>query len=78
MYVREVPQEYREEIKNIMQNMQTMPAYKDIERLFYFYYRYIKVLQRGENAEKRMKKDLSCPSCKGKVIYYFKNIVLEW
>jgi len=78
MYVREVPVEYREEIKSIMQNMQTMPAYKDIERLFYVYYRYIKVLQRGENAEKRMKKDLSCPSCKGKVIYYFKNIVSEW
>jgi hypothetical protein len=78
MYVREIPDENREEIKGIIKQMQILPTYKDLERLFYFYYRYIKILSKGENAEKRMRKDLSCPSCKGKVIFYFKNIVNEW
>jgi hypothetical protein len=78
MYVREIPEEYREEIKKIVVNMQILPTFQDLERLFYFYYRYIKVLSRGEDAEKRMRKDLSCAACKGKVLYYFKNIVNEW
>jgi hypothetical protein len=78
MYIREIPDEFREEIKIIVANMQMLPKPAELQRLFYFYYRYVKKLQRGENMLKRMQKDLSCPACKGKVLYYFKNIVNEW
>lgn len=78
MYIREVPKEYREEVKNIIANISMIPKKSDMDRLFYLYYRYIKVLSKGEDAEKRMKKDLNCGSCRGKVLYYFRNIVNEW
>lgn len=66
------------EVREIMERNRTamLIPFQDLERLFYFYYRFIKVLQRGENVEKRMKKDLSCPACKGKVIMYFRNLDL--
>ena len=78
MYIREIPAEYVEEVKQIMARNKTsmMIPYEDLARLFYFYYRFIKVFQRGENVEKRMKKDLSCSACKGKVIMYFRNLEL--
>jgi hypothetical protein len=78
MYIREIPAEHVEEVKQIMARNKTsmLIAYEDLARLFYFYYRFIKVFQRGENVEKRMKKDLSCSACKGKVIMYFRNLEL--
>lgn len=78
MYIREIPAEHLPEVKQIIERNKTsmLVPYQDLERMFYFYYRFIKVLQRGENAEKRMKKDLSCPACKGKVIMYFRNLEL--
>ena len=78
MYIREIPSEHVEEVKQIMARNKTsiLIQYEDLTRLFYFYYRFIKVLQRGENVEKRIKKDLSCPSCKGKVLMYFRNLEL--
>jgi hypothetical protein len=78
MYIREIPSEYLAEVReiNARNKSSLLIPYEDLTRLFYFYYRYIKVLQRGENAEKRMKKDLSCSSCKGKVIMYFRNLDL--
>jgi hypothetical protein len=78
MYIREIPSEHVEEVKQIMARNKTsmMIPYEDLARLFYFYYRFIKVFQRGENVKNRMKKDLGCPSCKGKVIMYFRNLEL--
>ena len=78
MYIREIPAEHLPEVREIMNRNRTamLIPFQDLERLFYFYYRFIKVLQRGENVEKRMKKDLSCPACKGKVIMYFRNLEL--
>jgi hypothetical protein len=78
MYIREIPSEYLAEVREIIARNKSslLIPYEDLTRLFYFYYRYIKVLQRGENAEKRMKKDLSCSACKGKVIMYFRNLEL--
>jgi|SanBayMetagenome_1026888.scaffolds.fasta_scaffold47612_2 hypothetical protein len=78
MYTREIPAEHMPEVREIMERNRTamLIPFQDLERLFYFYYRFIKVLQRGENVEKRMKKDLSCPACKGKVIMYFRNLDL--
>jgi hypothetical protein len=78
MYIREIPSEYLTEVREIIARNKSslLIPYEDLARLFYFYYRYIKVLQRGENAEKRMKKDLSCSACKGKVIMYFRNLDL--
>ena len=78
MYIREIPAEYLPEVKQIIERNKTsmLIPYQDLERMFYFYYRFIKVFQRGENVEKRMKKDLSCSSCKGKVIMYFRNLEL--
>ena len=78
MYIREIPKECLPEVKQIIERNKSsmLVPYADLERMFYFYYRFIKVLQRGENVEKRMKKDLSCPSCKGKVIMYFRNLEL--
>lgn len=78
MYVREIPEEYREEVKEIIGRITMIPKREDMERLFYLYYRYIKVISRGEDPIKRMKKDLNCGSCRGKVLYYFRNIVSEW
>jgi hypothetical protein len=78
MYTREIPAEHMPEVREIMERNRTamLIPFQDLERLFYFYYRFIKVLQRGENVKKRMKKDLSCPACKGKVIMYFRNLDL--
>jgi hypothetical protein len=78
MYTREIPAEHLPEVREIMERNKSnlLIPYSDLERMFYFYYRFIKVLQRGENAEKRMKKDLSCSACKGKVIMYFRNLEL--
>jgi len=78
MYIREIPAEHLPEVREIMERNKSnlLIPYQDLERMFYFYYRFIKVLQRGENAEKRMKKDLSCSACKGKVIMYFRNLEL--
>ncbi len=78
MYSREIPEENRAEIKSIMQKMSILPEYEDLKRLFYFYYRYIKVFKRYENPEQQMLKDLNCPACKGKVIMYFRNIIHQW
>jgi hypothetical protein len=78
MYIREIPAEHLPEVREIMERNKSamLIPYSDLERMFYFYYRFIKVFQRGENVEKRMKKDLSCPACKGKVIMYFRNLEL--
>lgn len=78
MYTREIPTEHLPELKEIMERNKSnlLIPDSDLRRLFYFYYRYIKVLQRGENAEKRMNKDFSCRACKGKVIMYFRNLEL--
>lgn len=78
MYIREIPTEHMAEVRQIIERNKSsmLIPYQDLERMFYFYYRFIKVLQKGENVEKRMKKDLSCPSCKGKVIMYFRNLEL--
>jgi hypothetical protein len=80
MYSREIPEEYRAEVKQIMQkpSMSMLPEMTDLKRLFYLYYRYIKVLHKNEDAKKRMNKDLGCPACKGKVIMYFRNIIHQW
>lgn len=78
MYTREIPADNIPEVKEIMERNKSnlLIPDSDLRRLFYFYYRYIKVLQRGENAEKRMNKDFSCRACKGKVIMYFRNLEL--
>ena len=78
MYIREIPSEHLPEVKEIIERNKSamLIPYSDLERMFYFYYRFIKVFQRGENIEKRMKKDLSCSACKGKVIRYFRNLEL--
>lgn len=78
MYTREIPMEHLPELKEIMERNKSnlLIPDSDLRRLFYFYYRFIKVLQRGENAEKRMNKDFSCLACKGKVIMYFRNLEL--
>ncbi len=78
MYVREIPAEHMPEVREIMERNRAamLIPFSDLERLFYFYYRFIKVLQRGENVDKRIKKDLSCPACKGKVIMYCRNLDL--
>jgi hypothetical protein len=78
MYIREIPAEFLPEAKAIMdrnKEVLLMP-FQDLERLFYFYYRYIKNFSRPQDAEKQMKKDLSCRACKGKVIMYFRNLEL--
>jgi hypothetical protein len=80
MYIREIPVNDRSEVKEIMKRNESvllMPR-PDLERLFYLYYRYIKVLQKGEDLQKRIKNDLSCIACKGKVILYFRNIIQDW
>ena len=76
MYIREIPAEHLPEVREIIERNKSsmLIPYQDLERMFYFYYRFIKVFQRGENVEKRMKKDLGCPACKGKVIMYFRNL----
>lgn len=78
MYIREIPAEHMAEVREIMERNKTsmLIPRSDLERMFYFYYRFVKVFQRGENVEKRMKKDLSCAACKGKVIMYFRNLEL--
>lgn len=78
MYIREIPAEHIVEVKQIIERNKSsmLIPYVDLSRLFYFYYRFIKVFQRGENVEKQMKKDLGCASCKGKVIMYFRNLDL--
>lgn len=80
MYIREIPEQYRDEVKQIMlkPSMSLLPDVTDLKRLFYLYYRYIKVIRKGENVQKMMDKDLGCPACKGKVIMYFRNIVHQW
>lgn len=80
MYIREIPEEYRKEVLEIMERNSTILLFSrpDLERLFYLYYRYVKVLKPYEQFEKLMKNDLNCRACKGKVIMYFKNIVHEW
>lgn len=78
MYIREIPAEHIAEVKEIMVRNRAAMLFNhtDLKRLFYFYYRFIKVFNRGQDPIKQMNKDLSCPSCKGKVIMYFRNLEL--
>lgn len=80
MYIREIPEQYREEIKQIMDRGKGMiyQPIGDRKRLFYFYYRFIYNMRQGENIEAKIKQDLTCPSCIGKVMSYFKKVVHEW
>jgi hypothetical protein len=80
MYIREIPIESRSIVKKIMEKQQTnlILSGNDKETLFNLYYRYIVKLRNGETLEKRMKQDFNCSACIGKVIYYFKNAVVEW
>ncbi len=78
MYIREIPAEFMPEVREIMERNKSIMliSFADLERLFYFYYRFIKVIRKGENFQKLIKKDLTCPACKGKVIMYFRNLEL--
>jgi len=80
MYIREIPTEYRALVKQIMAKQQTnlLLSGNDKETLFKLYYQYIVKLRKGETWQARMKQDFNCGACIGKVIYYFKNMVLEW
>lgn len=78
MYIRQIPEEHLSEVQEIMQRNKSvlLMPYADLKRLFYFYYRFVKVVRRGQDAIKLMEKELGCPSCKGKVILYFRNLDL--
>lgn len=80
MYIREIPNEYRDLVKQIMTKQQTnfILSGNDKETLFNLYYRYIVKLRQGETVESRMRQDFNCSACIGKVIHYFKNAVLQW
>lgn len=80
MYIRQIPNEYRNEIKEIMVRQKTalyMPI-KDRQKLFHYYYRFIYNARHGEDIQAKIKQDITCPSCIGKVISYFKNVVNQW
>jgi hypothetical protein len=78
MYIRQIPDEHLAEVREIMQRNKSvlLMPYTDLKRLFYFYYRFVKVIRNGQDAIKLMEKELSCPACKGKVIMYFRNLDL--
>lgn len=78
MYIREIPIEHLQEVKDIMERNKSnlLINGEDLKRLFYFYYRFIKVFNRGQDPIKQMNKDMSCRACKGKVIMYFRNLDL--
>lgn len=80
MYIREIPEQYREEIKAIMERQKKMLylPFADRKTLFYYYYRFIYVMRQGESLEAKIEKDLRCGSCIGKVLSYFKKTVIEW
>lgn len=80
MYIREIPEQYRQEVKDIMERQKTMlyMPIKDRQTLFNYYYRFIYVMHRGETVQGKIQQDIKCPSCIGKVIAYFKNVVNEW
>lgn len=80
MYIREIPAEYRTLVKQIMQRQQTnlLLSGNDKETLFRLYYTYIATLRKGETVQSRMRQDFNCGACIGKVIHYFKNVVLQW
>lgn len=78
MYIRQIPNEHLAEVREIMQRNKSvlLMPYADLKRLFYFYYRFVKVVRRGQDAIKLMEKELGCPACKGKVIMYYRNLDL--
>ena len=80
MYIREIPEQHREEIKAIMERQKKMLylPFDDRRTLFYYYYRFIYVLRQGESFEAKIEQDLRCGSCIGKVMSYFKKTVIEW
>jgi hypothetical protein len=74
MYKREIPEEHQPEILEILgRNNSFQFNREDLNRLFLFYYRYIAVIPKHENAKKRMEKDLTCKNCVSKVIYFFRQ-----
>jgi hypothetical protein len=80
MYIREIPEQFREEIKAIMERNKSslyMPI-KDRQTLFNYYYRFIYTMRKGESVQGKIQQDITCGSCIGKVIAYFKNVVHEW
>lgn len=80
MYIREIPEQYREEIKAIIERQKTMlyMPYADRQTLFNYYYRFIYKIRSGETVQGKINQDIRCGSCIGKVVHYFKNAVLEW
>lgn len=80
MYIREIPEQYREEIKAIMERQKTMLylPFADRKTLFYYYYRFIYVMRKGESVQAKIDEDLTCGSCIGNVLSYFKKAVHEW
>lgn len=81
MYIREIPVEYREEIKEIVkrnQNTVIRFGHLDLLKLMRYYYRFVGKLIAGKDLEQTVKQNINCGVCVGDVQKYFKEKVREW
>ena len=80
MYKYELPEELREDVKAVFARNEgrLIPSTEDFLYLMNLYYRYCVRLSRGQTVANKVKAGINCMSCKGKVLYYFKNEIRTW
>jgi len=80
MYKYELPEELRNDVKAVFKRNEgrLIPSDTDFRYLMELYYRYCVRLSPGQTVAHKVKKGMTCMTCKGKVIYYFKNELGKW
>jgi hypothetical protein len=81
MYIREIPVELRQEIKEIVQRNKGNVirfGHLDLLKLFKYYYRYVGTLRSGLTIDQMVMKEIQCGKCVGTIQRYFINEVSKW
>jgi hypothetical protein len=81
MYIREIPEEHRKEIIEIVNRNKGSVirfSHLDLIKLFTYYYRYIGNLRPGKDVRQTAMIEMQCGKCVGRVQKYFINEVAKW
>jgi hypothetical protein len=81
MYIREIPEEHRAEIIEIVNRNKGSVirfGHLDLVKLFTYYYRYIGNLRANKDLRQTVMLEMQCGKCVGRVQSYFVAKVKEW
>jgi len=81
MYIREIPEEHRQEIIDIVNKNKGNVirfGHLDLVKLFTYYYRFIGSLRPGKDVRQTVMIEMQCGKCIARVQKYFLSKVKEW